>query len=707
MKDHPNAYALVGNGLADQVEPPERVSFSDWITRNIKLVDGPAAGELWSPAGAPYLVEIADCLSIEHPCTEVTVRKSQQTGASILALAWCLYIADKVRASTLYGIPGLDALRTLNSQKLQPLIDAWHDHVKRTIIQPSTSRSGAGSTTYEKKYPGGFLSLANANAVMDLSMVTPRFGVKDEVSKWQKLPNDADPENLFFGRFTAFRRLQLYKIFSISTPEVDSGAEDGSGEGHCRIDRLFRASDQRFWHIACPECVAQASTFNCETGELLVPRQYHNFDRFKIDAKHPHKSVYECEHCGHHISEAERVVAVRGGQWHSILGEEERAGRQPGFHIDAYISLMMSYGDIAADFLKAKSESDKKDFSNVVLGLPFKYRGDAPDHKRLMERREELIRGHVPPRGLMLVAFADVQMRGIWYEVIAIAPNRETWTVDADYIDGDTSDLNGTAYEGLRKRVLEREYPDAFGRMRRLDALGIDSGYRSHYVYAWVRKHQRLHPDTGLDLILATKGDDGWSKPAIGMPSLVDIDLAGNKVKQGCKLWKLGTWPLKAGFYSDLHKLGIRSGEPFDPDGYCHFGNWLDENYFKQLTDERLEDIKVKGRVTNRKWVDSGNNHWLDCRVGNMALAEYLGLSSMTPAQWAALARHRGLPDELSLPDLFTPRWQRDQAGTTDAPPSEAAAVPATESKPSPAETPREQGGSWLSRDTGGWLDRQ
>src|SRR5262249_31983918 len=160
----------------------------------------------------------------------------------------------------------------------------------------------------------------------------------------------------------------------------------------------------------------------------------------------------------------------------------------------------------------------------------------------------------------------------------------------------------------------------------------------------------------GRDLILATKGAKGWSTPAIGTPALVDIDLAGAKVRQGCRLWSLGTWPLKGNFFSELHKLGIQSGAPVDPPGYCHFGAWLDENYFKQLVAEHLEDVKVKGRVTNRVWVRDGDNHYLDCRIGNKALAEYLGLSATTPEQWAALARARGLSDALSQVDLFTPR---------------------------------------------------
>jgi len=673
---------LVGSILAQAIEPPEPLPFSRWIAENIVLVDGPLAGEAWSADGAPYLTEIADCLSIEHPCNEVSCRKSQQSGASILALAWTLYIADRVRASALYGVPGIDALHKLNAQKLQPLIDAWHKKIGRTVIAPQTARSGAGSTTYEKKYPGGFLTLANANAIMDLSMITARFGVKDEVSKWQTLLNGADPENLFFGRFTAFRRLRNYKIFNISTPEVDSGDENAEGGGHCRIDKAFRRSDQRYWHVPCPKC-----------GVLFV----HQIDRLRIDDAHPHRTTYECE-CGYLISEAERVAAVRAGCW--IATNE--AGDHPGFHIDAFISLMMSYEAIAEEYLRSrKSEASKKDFANLVLALPHKFRGDAPDHARLMERREDaLLRGHVPARGLILVAFADVQMRGIWLEIVAFAPNRESWTVDALYLDGDTAAPESDVFDKLRRETLDREFPDAFGRTRRIDALGIDSGFRSHVVYSWVRRSQRLHPETGRDLILACKGLDGWNRPALGQPSLVDIDLDGRKVKQGAKVWGIGTWPLKGSLYSDLHKLGVRSGELIDPDGYCHFGSWLDEIYFRQLTAEHLEDVTVRGRSVGRRWVKNGENHFLDCRVGNIALAEYLGLTAMTAEQWSQLAIGRGMPQEMAERDLFTvAKTETDVARLPSPPKPELAADPVMRDAAAPADP-------WLGRDTEGWLRR-
>lgn len=655
MSAHPGALRLVARSLESILRPPEPMPFEAWIERNIVLIDGPHAGELFSFAHAPPLRGIAECLNPDHPSNRVSVRKCQQSGVTTLAEAWALYIADREPANTLYGLPGIDALRALNSTKLQPLVDAWQARTGRTVIQPQTSRSGVGSTTYEKKFSGGYLALANANAVMDLSMATARFGVKDEVSKWEDIPGYGDPEELFFGRFTAYRRLKTYKIFEFSTPEIDSGADDPEkSDGHCRIDRAFRLSDQRKFNVLCPEC-----------GQPFV----HEPDRLIIDLKHAHKSVYQHE-CGHHISEPERVVAVRGGFWKPTVD----VANHPGFHYDAFVSLRMSYEAIAEDTLKAKSEIQKKSLANLVHALPYKYKGDAPEWERLQARVEpHLKRGHVPPRGLLLVAFADVQMRGLWLNIVAFAPNGESWDVDALYIDGDTARMDGPAFQQLRKETLDRQFPDAFGGTRKLDVLMIDSGYRAHVVYAWVRRHQQVHSISGRDVVLATKGLEGWGRPALGQPSLVDIDLDGVKVKQGAKVWGIGTWPLKAALYSDLRQeMPAPPSEPIAPDGYCHFGTWNDEVYFKQLTAEQLEDVKHRGRVTSQRWVRLRENHFHDCRVGCKAAAEYLGISATTPEQWAQLAMARGMPPELSEVTLFTPRQAAPTVDVKDAAAAEA-----------------------------------
>ena len=641
----------VFEGLADRWRPPEPMSLSQWLGENLVLVDGDGAGRPWSIKGAPYLAEIADCLVDDHPCNLVTIRKSQQSGASILALGWCLYIADREPANTLYAAPSIDALRDLNAGKLQPLIDAWAKKIGRNVIRPQTSRSADGSSTYEKAFAGGRLWLGNANAVMDLSSKTVKKGVKDELSKWQDIPGYGDPETLFFGRFTAFRRRRNYKILEISTPEVDKG--DPAAEGHCRIDRSFREGDQRFWNCPCPWC-----------GVAFA----HDFKQFRIDPETPAKSFYPCPHCGGVIDDALRPAMLRAGAWRAAA---PGASRHPSFHIDAFISLMMSYEAIAEDWLKAerKGEIGRKDFSNLTLGLPYEYKGDAPDHVRLLERREEgLKRGHIPPRGLILTAAADVQMRGIWFEVVAWAPNRESWVVDAKYLDGATDAPDAEAFLKL-DGLLDRQFPDAFGRTRMLDGLGVDSGYRSHIVYAWARSRARMHPSSGQDVVLALKGWEGWNRPAIGTPSLVDIDLGGRKVRKGGRVWPVGTWPLKSAFYSEAAKTGIAGGATEDPPGYCHFAKWQDETYFRQITAEYLTDDLVRGKQ-RRVWkLRAGNhdNHLLDCRVYNKALAEHIGLSSFTADEIAGWTKERGAPPSDALPLFAKPLAPAEGAATAES----------------------------------------
>ena len=626
---HP-ALAVICERVGPIVEPRERIKFSEWLPNNIKLVDGPNANEFWRAAGAPYMPEIADCLSDDHPCNEVSVRKSQQSGASILALAWCLYIADQEPAHTLYAAPGIEFLRELNNAKLQPMVDAWQRHIKREVFFSQVSRSVAGSTTFEKVFAGGRLWLGNAHSIADMSGKTAKKGVRDEFSKWQNIPGYGDPNTLFRGRFTAFRRSRNYKILNISTPEVDTGDDTGATEGHCRISLAFARSDQRYWNCLCPEC----------------KRPFvHRFERFLLDEAHPHKSVYAC-YCGHHITETERVEAVRAGRWVSIL--EDPAGRQPGFHIDAFISMMMTYGDIAADYLESrgKSETGRKDFSTLVLGLPYRYRGDAPDHMRLFERREDYPRVHIPREALILTVACDVQMRGIYYEVLAHAPNRATWVIDADYIDGATTDHDGGAFTGLHE-LWSKTWPDAFGHRRRWDEFGIDANYHTGAVLTWSRGHPGVK---------ALQGRDGWGHPPLGVASDVDVDYRGRRWKGGAKLRGVGTWPLKSTLYARLALAAKASGTAVEyPPGYCHFGRFLDENYFRQLTSEHLvEDTKRGRKIQIWKAAAHTDNHFLDCRVYNMALADAY-LSTFTADDWARLAAERGIPEDLRTPDLFAP----------------------------------------------------
>ena len=193
--------------------------------------------------------------------------------------------------------------------------------------------------------------------------------------------------------------------------------------------------------------------------------------------------------------------------------------------------------------------------------------------------------------------------------------------------------------------MLDKEWPDAFGSARKVDAFGIDSGYRAQQVYSWTRTNQRRNPLTRrMQVVLALKGKDGWDRPSLGMPSDVDIDFAGKRVRAGAKVRIVGTFGLKAAFYDDLSKEGVKSGKLSNPGGYCHFPDWIDEGYFKQLTGEYLDEQTYRGR-TKRVWKQRyKDNHFLDIRIYNLALLSYIGFDKMEDEDWAELAKMRGSP---------------------------------------------------------------
>jgi phage terminase large subunit GpA-like protein len=403
-------------------------------------------------------------------------------------------------------------------------------------------------------------------------------------------------------------------------------------KGASRIDSYFAAGDQRHWHMDCPGC-----------GK---PFRF-IFDRamFRFEETYPYKAHYVVPCCGTIIEGHEKVALMKSGWWIAL---DPKPGAYPSYHFDALTSPFVPWDKIAERYVKAKGDPQKlKTFENLTLGLAFDMKGDAPDHVRLMERRApDLRRGHIPAMGLVLVGAADVQAGGIWYVIKAYGPDRQSWRVDAGFLEGGTDDPHGGAFLQLEE-IRTKRWPDAYGGSRPVDAFGVDSGFRAHVVYTFVR---------GKPGAFALKGMDGWSRPAIGQPSMVDIDFMGKRIRQGAAVWPVGTWSLKGAFYADLRKQGMAAGKESDPPGYCHFGKWMDENYFLQITSEYLASENYKGRVRKVWKVRSGaENHLLDCEIYGAALADYVGVSRMTQDEWLSLASQRAAPDVVSNPDMFAP----------------------------------------------------
>ncbi|KQU77719.1 terminase [Mesorhizobium sp. Root102] len=631
-----SALAVVAGALASIIMPPDRALPSAWAKANLVVPDGPKSGELWDSSLTPYIIEPLDMMAMESGVNEIAIRKSSQTGFTTLIIAACGHMIDQDPCRIMIVQPTTGALSDFNRDKLQPALEK--SKALNRKVRSQTSRAGGSSTVTSKVYPGGSLTLAIATSAADLRSKTIKVAYLDEVDEYpDDLDGQGDPIGMVKARQISFLMSGEWKRVYNSTPTV---------KGASKIDAYFKAGDQRYWHMPCPGC-----------GDMF--RFIFDRTHFKFNDSYPYKAHYVTPCCGTIVEGDEKVALMRKGRW---IATDKKPGDYPSYHFDALTSPFVPWDVIADEFVTANGDPQKlKTFENLTLGLPFDIKGDAPDHVGLMKRRDHsLKRGHIPAAGLMLTGAADVQMNGIWWSVRAYAPDRQSWVVDAGYIDGATDDPHAGAFLELEK-IRTKQWPDAYGKTRAVDLFGIDSGYRSHVVYSWVR---------GKAATFALKGVDGWSRPALGQPSPVDIDFKGKRIRNGAMVWAVGTWSLKGAFYADLRKEGIAAGQPANPSGYIHFGFWQDEVYFRQITSEYLSNETFRGRVRRVWTVRRGEeNHLLDCEVYNSALADYLGLSRMTADQWRKIAADRGFPKDF---DFFAPEILQVQMRAPETPKQQA-----------------------------------
>jgi hypothetical protein len=120
-----------------------------------------------------------------------------------------------------------------------------------------------------------------------------------------------------------------------------------------------------------------------------------------------------------------------------------------------------------------------------VLGESWQERGDAPDWRRLYDRREVYRIGVVPPGGLFLPAGADIQKDRIEVEVVAWGRGKETWSVDYRVLEGDTS---RQPVWGERTQFLGETFPAPSGVGLPIVKPTIDCGYAPTEVYGWAKQ---------------------------------------------------------------------------------------------------------------------------------------------------------------------------------------------------------------------------
>ncbi len=478
------------------------------------------------------------------------------------------YFVHQDPSPILFIQPTLEMAEAWSKDRLAPMIRDT-DVLTELFKDPKTRNSD--NTLLHKKYAGGRLTMAGANSPSSLASRPIRIVLLDEEDRYPSSAGaEGDPGSLAQKRTTTFWNRMLV---SASTPTI---------EGESKIDARYQQSDMRRFYVPCPEC-----------GGFQVL----SWAQLKFDKKTPEATYYECEHCQAHLQESEKLWMLARGEWRA----EAPFNGVVGFHISELYSPWVRWSEMVSNFLKAKRLPETlKVWVNTSLGETWKEATEGIDASGLLGRKENW--GRVAPAGVVVItAGVDVQGDRLEAEVIGWGVGQESWSLQYHVIHGDPA--QNKVWEDLDK-VLGQTIARADGGTLSVLAACVDTGgHHTQKVYEFCKRREHAR-------VYAIKGASTAGKPLVSKFS------KANKLR--VKLFTLGTDTAKQMIYS---RLKIHQPGP----GYCHFPADYPEEYFQQLTAERIQTKFINGHPT-RVWVmpKGKRNEALDCRVYGLAALHIL-----------------------------------------------------------------------------------
>lgn len=502
--------------------------------------------------------------------SEVVVMAGAQLGKSEALLNIIGYHIDIDPCPVLVLQPTLDMAQAFSKDRVAAGLIRSTPAIRGKVKDPRSRDSG--NTTLHKIFPGGAITMVGANSASGLASRPIRLVLCDEVDRYPASAGaEGDPIQLARKRAATFWNR---KIVMVSTPTND---------GASRIQDAYEKSDKRRYFVPCK---------HCHEPQVMAWRNV------RWDDGQPETAAYMCEHCGVLWSESDRVWAVRNGQWQATAEFKGVAG----FWINGLYSPWTPLADGVRDFLSVKKNPEQlRVWTNTYLAELWSDPGETIDDFMLADRREEM--AHVPDDVVILTAGVDVQDNRLEISVIGWGRDDESWVISHSTLYGDPS--TPQLWTSLDSHLM-RQYETESGRRMAIRSTCIDSGgHFTNSVYQYCKKNAGRR-------IFAIKGVGGEGKPIAGRPSK-------NNVAK-CPLFPVGVDTVK-----DLLFARMRIQEPGA--GYIHFSDTLDDEYFRQLTAEKIVTKYHRGFKKRIFEKVRTRNEALDTMVYSLAAYAIIGIN--------------------------------------------------------------------------------
>lgn len=420
-----------------------------------------------------------------------------------------------------------------------------------------------------------------------------RVGHGNEIDKWVHLSTstEGDPLNRFLKRGNQFpdRKFMLE-----STPSVKNRSRVEAGR--------LRSSNSQYY-VPCPHC----GTFDIiHFGDgKEAPGIFWETKDGRNDPDHAKKTAYYvCGHCKNDINDIHRPMMMTQGIWvpegckvdHDkairarelppddksyLIGEPVRKNNEWGSQISVFYAMFHGWGDIAADFLKAKPKKKTlQQWTNEDKAETWELVENKQTWEQLAEsvitQDKSLTEGIVPDGAKFLTIAIDCQQSDYPYAV-------EAWSAD----DANHVVRRGRAQslDELFESVVNQEYRTVTSGMKFKICMGlIDGGFKpkNSHEFSIKCRANNIH-------VLVCKG----SKAA--------LDYDYNFTELGEKTSAPGEQLVHVDTTRSQYHLESILADPRGKFSVFHASKWEWHDYFEELlNDAAIEHIDSTNNVTER-----------------------------------------------------------------------------------------------------------
>lgn len=618
---------------AEAVRPAKRMSVSEAAEEYRKINNPGSYVGPWRNGTTPYLVEPMDTLQSQR-FTGWVFAGPAQCGKTDMFPNWLGYTAKCDPADMMLIQTSQTTARDFSLRR----VDRLHRH--SPDIGGMLAPGSQSDNTFDKLYKSGMMLTLSWPAINELSgRPVPRLWLTDLDRMPEDIDGEGSPFDLARKRATTFRSHGMCAAESSPGYEVDNPKWVRASKHEAPPTRgilaLYNRGDRRRWYWQCVDCHNWFEpTFGLlkynDTGDAMDAADSvemacpHCDGRYKHDPHEGRPGKHDLNRAGRWVPDnctIDQDGVIHGTPPRSSIVSYWLKGVAATF--SDWKTLVFNFVTAEQEYQRNGSEEALKTTVNTDQGEPYTPKqlasGRVPEE--LMSRARPLGYREVPVGVRFLIATIDVQKNRFVVQVHGIMENGDKVVVDRFDIrhskrrDKEKPDqflwVNPGAYPEdwklISEEVLAKTYPLADGSGRHMaikltlsDSAGRQGFTANAYDFVrWLRNGDRTEESedegeyvwdrahAGRFLLLKGASTKSAPRAAIGYPD------SQRKDRHAGARGEIPVLFINTDLLKDTVNFTL---DRTDPGGQYLFPDWLDTNFFTELT------VEVKD--ANKGWIN-------------------------------------------------------------------------------------------------------